>query len=89
MARRRRRRRHIDPRYAVELVLGRRQTGMKLPKNTGSWISYRIFADGEEIGTVEIGRGSIFWKPYRNKRYGHSYRRSWRAFAERMERREA
>jgi hypothetical protein len=74
-----------EPRYEVELVLGQKGTGMHLPKNTGNWFSYRIFADGEQIGIVEVGRGSIFWKPYRNKRYGTSYRRHWLEFARRME----
>jgi hypothetical protein len=73
------------PRYEVELLLRSKKTGMHLPKNTGNWFSYRIFQSGEEIGTVEIGRGSIFWKPYRNKRYGRSYRKNWAAFADLME----
>ncbi len=75
----------IEPKYEVELLLGSKRTEMYLPKNTGNWFSYRIFEDGEEIGTVEIGRGSIFWKPYRNKRGGGASRRSWREFAARME----
>jgi hypothetical protein len=75
----------MEPRYEVELVLGRKRTGMVLPKNTGNWFSYRIFADDEEIGTVEVGRGSIFWKPYGNRRYGTSYRHDWLDFARRME----
>jgi hypothetical protein len=74
-----------EPKYEVELLLGSKKTGMHLPKNTGNWFSYRIFENDEEIGTVEIGRGSIFWKPYRNKRSGSSFRRSWRDFASRME----
>jgi hypothetical protein len=52
------------PRYEVELLLGSKKTGMHLPKNTGNWFSYRILQSGEETGTVEIGRGSIFWKPF-------------------------
>jgi hypothetical protein len=75
----------IEPRYEVELLLGRNRTGMHLPKNTGNWFSYRILENDEEIGTVEIGRGSIFWKPYRHKRGGIAFRRSWRDFATRIE----
>jgi hypothetical protein len=56
-----------------------------LPQNTGNWFSYRIVEDDEEIGTVEIGRGSIFWKPYPNKRAGSAFRRTWRDFALDME----
>ena len=74
-----------EPKYEVELLLGSKKTGMYLPKNTGNWFSYRIVEDDEEIGTVEIGRGSIFWKPYRNKRAGSAFRRTWRDFALRME----
>ena len=74
-----------EPKYEVELLLGSKKTGMQLPKNTGNWFSYRIFQDDEEIGTVEIGRGSIFWKPYRSRRAGTSFRRSWEDFADRME----
>jgi hypothetical protein len=80
------RKKAVEPKYEVELLLGRKKTGMHLPKNTGNWFSYRIFRGGDEIGTVEIGRGSIFWKPYRNKRSGKSYRRAWSEFADRMER---
>ena len=80
-------RRSKEPRYGVELVLGGKRTGMCLPRNTGNWFTYRIFDGGEEIGTVEVGRGSIFWRPYRHKRAGMSYRRSWRRFAELMEHR--
>ena len=58
---------------------------MMLPKNTGNWFAFRIFADEKEIGMVEVGRGSIFWKPYRNRRYGTAFRRSWGNFATRME----
>jgi hypothetical protein len=80
----------LKPKYEVELVLGQRDTGMMLPKNTGNWFSYRIFTvEGrrrKEIGIVEIGRGSIFWKPYRSQRDGTSFRRSWEQFAARMER---
>jgi hypothetical protein len=75
-----------EPKYEVELLLGSKKTGMHLPKNTGNWFSYRIFENEEEIGTVEVGRGSIFWKPYRNKRFGSAFRRTWRDFASRMER---
>ena len=57
-----------EPKYEVELLLGSKKTGVHLPKNTGNWFSYRILENDDEIGTVEIGRGSIFWKPYRNKR---------------------
>jgi len=78
-------RKTVEPRYEVELLLGSNRTGMHLPKNTGNWFSYRILEGEEEIGTVEIGRGSIFWKPYRHKRDGISFRRSWRDFAIRME----
>lgn len=79
------RKRVHEKKCRVELVLGRKNTGMHLPRDTGSWFSYRIFEDDEEIGIVEIGRGSIFWKPYRNRRYGTSYRRSWSEFATLMQ----
>jgi hypothetical protein len=81
------RKKKLEPKYEVELLLGRKKTGMYVPKNTGSWFSYRIFENDEEIGTVEIGRGSIFWKPYRNRRYGRSFRSGWEDFAVRMEER--
>ena len=55
-----RRRAAREPKYEVELVLGKKNTGMYLPKNTGNWFSYRIFENEEEIGIVEVGRGSIF-----------------------------
>ena len=74
-----------EPKYEVELLLGGRKTGMNLPRNTGNWFSYRILEDDQEIGTVEIGRGFIFWKPYRNRRSGRAFRRSWQDFATRME----
>lgn len=76
-----------EAKYEVELVLGQRKTGMMLPKNTGNWFAFRIFDEDEEIGIVEVGRGSIFWKPYRNRRYGTAFRRPWREFATRMEER--
>jgi hypothetical protein len=79
------RKKKLEPKYEVELLLGSNKTGMYLPKNTGNWFSYRIIEDGEEIGTVEIGRGSIFWKPYRNRRYGRAFLRGWRDFGLRME----
>lgn len=82
-----RKRRSTGARYVVELVLGGKRTGMLLPRNTGNWFTYRIFDGPDEIGTVEVGRGSIFWRPYRHKRRGTSYRRSWRRFAELMEHR--
>jgi len=72
-------------RFAVELVLGQRNSGMYLPKNTGNFLSFRIKDGDSEIGIVEIGGGSIFWKPYRNRRYGTSFRRNWSDFAHRME----
>ncbi|MBX3023789.1 hypothetical protein KF840_02655 [bacterium] len=80
-----RKKKTVEPKYEVELVLGQRKTGMMLPKNTGNWFAFRVFADEEEIGVVEVGRGSIFWKPYRNRRYGTAFRRSWEDFATRME----
>lgn len=80
-----RKRKSAEPKYEVELVLGQRKTGMMLPKNTGNWFAFRVFVDEEEIGIVEVGRGSIFWKPYRNRRYGTAFRRSWEEFAARME----
>ena len=79
-----RKKKTVEPKYEVELVLGQRTTGMMLSKNTGNWFAFRIFADDEEIGIVEAGRGSIFWKPYRNRRYGTAFRRSWEEFAARM-----
>ena len=74
------------PKYDVELLLGHKKTGMKLPKNTGNWFSYRVLRDGEEIGTLDVGRGSVFWKPYRNRRFGpKAFRRSWDDLAIRMQ----
>jgi len=80
-----RKKKTVEPKYEVELVLGQRKTGMMLPKNTGNWFAFRIFEDEREIGIVEVGRGSIFWKPYGNRRYGTAFRRSWQDFRTRME----
>lgn len=33
---------------------------------------------------IDLG-GSIVWKPYRNRRYGTAFRRSWEDCANRME----
>lgn len=71
--------------YQVELLLGSNRTKMYLPRNTGNWFSYRIVEGRKVLGTVEIGQGSIFWKPYRNRRDGTSFRASWAQFANRME----
>lgn len=80
-----RKKKTVEPKYEVELVVGKRKTGMMLQKNTGNGFAFRIFVDDKEIGKVEIGRGSVFWKPYRNRRYGTAFRRSWEEFAARME----
>lgn len=74
-----------EPKYEVELLLGSRKTGMNLPRNTGNCFSYRVLEDDREIGTVEIGRGSIFWKSYRNRRSGRAFRWSWQDLPTRME----
>ncbi|HYD47668.1 MAG TPA: hypothetical protein VEB21_04940 [Terriglobales bacterium] len=74
--------RSVEPRYEVELLLGLNKTGMYLPKNTGNWFSFRIFEGEEEIGTVTVGRGSIRWRSYNKKK---AVIRNWREFAQRME----
>jgi len=71
-----------EARYRVELLLGLNKTGMFLPKNTGNWFSFRIFDGEDEIGTVTVGRGSIRWRPYGNKKF---ISRGWAQFAQRME----
>jgi hypothetical protein len=71
-----------EPGYDVELLLGLNKTGMLLPKNTGNWFSFRIFDEGEEIGTVTAGCGSIRWRPHGHKKF---MTRGWRQFAQRME----
>lgn len=62
-----RRKKTVEPKYEVELVLGQRKTGMMLPRNTGNWFASRIFADAEEIGIVEVGRGSVPQPPLRHR----------------------
>lgn len=68
-----------DPGYEVELVLGGRNTGMSMPKNRGIW-SFQVAKDGEVIGSLAIGKGSISWRPFngRPKTY------TWQDFASRM-----
>jgi hypothetical protein len=48
--------------YQVELLLGSNKTKMYLPRNTGNWFFLSHSRNRKEIGTVEIGQGSIFWK---------------------------
>lgn len=48
----------------------------------GSSLELEIFAEGEKIGTLELGRGSLFW------RGGKRIRRKkieWSRFAEMMD----
>ena len=48
----------------------------------GSGIELEIFCDGEKLATIEIGHGSIGWKPARKRQF---QRIDWSAFAEHME----
>lgn len=48
----------------------------------GSSLTLQIYARGEKIGEIELGRGSLFWrggKRQKRKRIG------WSQFAERMD----
>ncbi len=47
----------------------------------GTSLNLEIFASGEKIGELEIGRGGLYWWGGRRHR---SKRLSWSAFAERM-----
>jgi hypothetical protein len=48
----------------------------------GSSLHLDLYAHGEKIGTLEIGRGALYWKGGKRKR---SKRLSWTRFAERMD----
>lgn len=47
----------------------------------GTSLNLEIYASGEKIGELEIGRGGVYWWGGRRHR---SKRLSWSAFAERM-----
>lgn len=49
----------------------------------GSSLELEIYAEEQKIGTLVIGRGSLYWRG--GKRHS-SKRISWSAFAERMDR---
>lgn len=73
--------------YKVELLLGKNATGMHLPKSTGNWFSYRISEGRTLLGTLDVGQGSIFWRPSKKWRVGPAARRwSWHKFAKEMTR---
>jgi hypothetical protein len=48
----------------------------------GSSIDFEIYAEGEKIGTIILGRGSLTW--YGKKRQ-HGKRLSWSRFAQLMD----
>jgi hypothetical protein len=48
----------------------------------GSSMDFEIFADGEKLGTLSIGQGSINWKKGRKQIWGKPI--SWTEFAEMM-----
>ena len=45
----------------------------------GSSLDLNIYADGEKIGELELGRGGVYWKGGRRQ---HGKRISWTRFAE-------
>jgi hypothetical protein len=49
----------------------------------GTSLSLEISASGEQIGALEIGRGSLTWRGGKRHR---SKRLSWTAFAQQMDR---
>lgn len=48
----------------------------------GSSMEFEVFADGEKLGTLSIGQGSINWKKGRKQYWGKSL--AWTKFAELM-----
>lgn len=69
--------------YKVELLLGKVKTGMHLPKSTGNWFSYRVSEGGSVLGTLDVGQGSLYWRPSKTWRGGPTARRlSWHRFAD-------
>ena len=71
--------------YKVELLLGKTPTRMYLPKSTGNWFSYRISEGRTLLGTLDVGRGSIFWRPSNKWKGGPTARRwSWHKLKEMM-----
>lgn len=50
----------------------------------GSSMDFEIFADGEKLGTLSIGQGSVNWKKGRKQYWGKKF--SWSKFAEVMDR---
>ena len=50
---------------------------------TGSSLHLDVYARGMKIGTLELGRGSLFWQGGRRKR---RKRLRWSRFAEHMDR---
>lgn len=49
---------------------------------TGSSLHLDVYAHGTKIGTLELGRGSLFWQGGRRKR---RKRLGWTRFAEHMD----
>ena len=48
----------------------------------GTSIEFEIFASGEKIGTIIIGRGSLIWRGGKRQKEKHI---SWTRFAELMD----
>lgn len=48
----------------------------------GTSLDLEIYADGEKLGTLEIGRGSLFWRGAKRLR---GRRVDWSEFAKRMD----
>lgn len=48
----------------------------------GSAIECKVYADGTQLGTIEIGAGSFGWRPAGKKRFK---RKSWTDFEKFME----
>ena len=74
IARKKRRRRKHTAKAHVEL--------QSLSK-AGTSIEIELFAEGEKLGRLVIGRGSLTW--FGKGRWKHGRRFSWSRFAEAME----
>ena len=70
-------RRSRERKHAVRATL----TVQELTK-AGSSLHLELYARGERIGTLEIGRGALYWKGGKRQR---SKRLPWTRFAELMD----
>jgi hypothetical protein len=78
MPRKSKRKKRIQRRYRVEARLA----NWELAKRESA-VTFEVEEEGELLGTLTVGRGSIAWTPSRGK-FRRSF--SWRAFAERIHR---